>query len=560
MAILHQQLDCWQGSCAESAAGAYEPQPSRAGPPRLTDDQLTKLLSPWLALQRRLDILEADGAALPPQEQEAGRRVQGRLATLRATFGGERIGGLIAAWVAKNNLVRISIRPLADLRPSPENDQLYRPASPDDADVQALARSIKDKGVLEPLVVSRDDYILSGHRRRVACQVAGVKDVPVRVENITRDDPRFLTVLREYNRQRVKTLDEVVREELVSCNPDAAYDVLVAHRQERSAVSVETIEIVGEKRRAAITKAKQPFLNAILKILEEYREFWPLTDRRIHYALLNDPPRRHASKPDSVYRNTVACYKDTCDLITRARLAGIIPFRAVYDPTRPVEAWNYPCSPGPFVRESLDDFLMGYRRDLQQSQPNHIEIIGEKNTVLNILLPVAETYCIPLTIGRGYASIPPRYEMVRRFRKSGKERLVVLAVSDFDPEGQDISHSFARSLRDDFGVRQVEPIQVALTAEQVEELDLPPAMQAKETSSRYRGFAARHGDEVHELEAVAPEDLQQILHDAIGDVMDFDAYDAEVAAEQKDAAYLTSLRKAILSQAKTVTPPEEENW
>jgi hypothetical protein len=42
-----------------------------------------------------------------------------------------------------------------------------------------------------------------------------------------------------------------------------------------------------------------------------------------------------------------------------------------------------------FVRDELDSFLKGYYRDLMQSQPNHIEIIGEKNTIRGIIRPVA---------------------------------------------------------------------------------------------------------------------------------------------------------------------------
>ena len=55
------------------------------------------------------------------------------------------------------------------------------------------------------------------------------------------------------------------------------------------------------------------------------------------------------------------------------------------------------------------------------SQPLHIELIGEKNTLSGTILPVAMEYCIPLTLGRGYCSLPPRHGLTQRFRKSGKE-------------------------------------------------------------------------------------------------------------------------------------------
>src|SRR5262249_48049068 len=154
-------------------------------------------------------------------------------------------------------------------------------------------------------------------------------------------DAQFLTMLRECNRQRVKSFDEIAREEVVSTNPEEAYRVLVEHRKRQTDIEVETIEIVGTKHRAAISKAKQPMLKAIRAILEARRSYWPLTERQIHSALLNDPPLVHANKPQSTYQNSVPCYKATCDLVTRARLEGLIPFQAIEDPTRPVRVWNF---------------------------------------------------------------------------------------------------------------------------------------------------------------------------------------------------------------------------
>jgi hypothetical protein len=135
--------------------------------------------------------------------------------------------------------------------------------------------------------------------------------------------------------------------------------------------------------------------------------------------------------------------------------------------------------------------------------------------------------------------------MQQRFQKSGKEKLILLAVGDFDPEGEDIARSFARSMRDDFGVVAIEPIKVALTASQVQELRLPPVMQAKRTSSRFEDFVERHGHNVFELEAVPPEQLQAILRQAIDSVLDVNAFNAELDAEKRDAAHLAGLRRAL---------------
>ena len=98
--------------------------------------------------------------------------------------------------------------------------------------------------------------------------------------------------------------------------------------------------------RCEISRAKQPFLDAILKIMTEWREYWPLSDRRIHYPLLNAPPLKHAKKPDSVYRNDKASYNALTELLTRARLAGIIPMESISDETRPICVFEVYADPG----------------------------------------------------------------------------------------------------------------------------------------------------------------------------------------------------------------------
>ena len=433
------------------------------------------------------------------------------------------------------------------ISPSPENDRLYRPIDLGDSDIQALAESIGEIGIKEPLLVSEDGWILSGHRRHAAAKLAGLDAVPCRVEPIRRDDEpdRFMTLLRECNRQRVKTLDEALREEVVSADPTEAHRALVEYRREKARVDVVELAVGERKERKRISKAKRPMLEAALRVIDERRKFWPLSDRGIHYALLNDPPLRHASKAGSLYVNDRKSYHDLCDLLTRARLTGDVPMAAIDDATRPITTWEVWHSAQDFIRDEVGDLFRGYFRDLMASQPNHIEILGEKITVESMIRPVAMEFTIPYTIGRGYSSIPPRRDMLRRFQQSGKERLVLLILSDFDADGQEIAASFARSMRDDFAISEsrIVPAKVALTAEQVKRYDLPPGMEAKKSSSRYGKFAAKHGEHVWELEALPPETLQAELRTAIANVIDLDLYNAELAAEHADAAMMEGYRR-----------------
>ena len=106
--------------------------------------------------------------------------------------------------------------PIDSLRPAPENDDLYRPVDPNDPAQKELAASIRKHGICEPLVATQDGWILSGHRRYAAAGAAGLRLVPVRFAPFRRDDDpnRFLTLLRECNRQRVKSLDEMLPKRL----------------------------------------------------------------------------------------------------------------------------------------------------------------------------------------------------------------------------------------------------------------------------------------------------------------------------------------------------------
>ena len=440
---------------------------------------------------------------------------------------------------------------ISEIRPSPENDRLYRPVDFTSKELHALADSIRQRGILQPLVITGDNYIISGHRRFAAAQIAGLTELPCSTVRMARGDDidAFVELLREHNRQRVKSLDEIVREEVVSMDPEAAYTALVSHRKQASMTrpSSGDITIREAKDRAEITSAKAPFLAAVQMALADMTDFLPVSVRQIHYKLLNNPPLKHASKPASIYENDKPSYKALCDLTARARVAGLIPFDAIADETRPVTTNGAFNDTAQYIRQELNRMFAGYWRDLQQSQPHHIEIIVEKNTVLGTLKPIAQEYTLPITSGRGYCSLPPKAAIIERFRASGKDKLVLLIVSDHDPDGEEIAHSLARSIRDDFALdgESIQAVKVALTHDQVQRFKLPPSMKAKESSTNYGRFKESYGTHAYELEALDGKVLQGLLRDTIERVMDMERYQQEVDTEKKDALEIEAYRARI---------------
>lgn len=109
------------------------------------------------------------------------------------------------------------------IEPAPENDKLYDPIREDDPDFLSFVELVRQNGITDPIGVSVDGWIFSGHRRHRAATRLGMTRVPVliRPDVSHRDDlDGFVRLLKSCNAQRVKTTAEVVRESLVTMEPD----------------------------------------------------------------------------------------------------------------------------------------------------------------------------------------------------------------------------------------------------------------------------------------------------------------------------------------------------
>ncbi|HMC65760.1 MAG TPA: hypothetical protein VKI65_12545 [Gemmataceae bacterium] len=180
-----------------------------------------------------------------------------------------------------------------------------------------------------------------------------------------------------------------------------------------------------------------------------------------------------------------------------------------------------------------------------QSQPNHIEIVCEKNTIYHMVLRVAKKYQIPTISCRGFSSIDSWHDLAERYESGNKERLIVIVLSDFDPEGEQIPQACGRTLAElVIDEDNLTIIKAGVTREQIDKYHLPPKNFAKETSSNHDWFVNRNGgdDTVYELEALEPEDMLRDLDNVIRSIIDIDLFNREVATEQEEAVYLQAAR------------------
>ena len=228
---------------------------------------------------------------------------------------------------------------IGDIKASPENDDLYG-AVKRDTQMEVLIASIRERGLEEPLIISVDGYVISGHRRLFACRQLRWRQIPCRRKEVRRTDnlKTWHRTLAEYNPQRIKSPLSLLKEALLR---NAKRDPRGILQPDKFETDVEYREVSGFKAVRKISPKKQQFLDAAKEVVNSLKKFWPLSVRQVHYKLLNDPPlisRPKNSKFDletKRYRNDEKSYKALIELLKQARYAGVIPMWAIDDPTRP---------------------------------------------------------------------------------------------------------------------------------------------------------------------------------------------------------------------------------
>ena len=98
--------------------------------------------------------------------------------------------------------------PIEHLKPSPNNPRKHFA----EADLEDLATSIREKGLLQPIVVrplaSGDYEIVAGERRWRAAQRAGIHDVPVLIRELSDGEALEIALIENIQRSDLNPLEE----------------------------------------------------------------------------------------------------------------------------------------------------------------------------------------------------------------------------------------------------------------------------------------------------------------------------------------------------------------
>ena len=252
-------------------------------------------------------------------------------------------------------------------------------------------------------------------------------------------------------------------------------------------------------------------------------------------------------KPDGKpYTNTEDNWKWLSEGAAKAaRFLDYVPFDQIFDArnAEPVTRIWTPPAPTPYMSGGIDVVIPDASEveprieieDFAGSQPYKLVIVGEKTSLRELLVPIADRFRADLYLPTGEISDAQVYTMAKIAAADGR-RMIVFYISDCDPSGWQMAISVSRKLQafkagtfPDIGF-QLRP--VALAPDQVREHGLPstPLSEKDRRSDKWRIKMGVEQTEIDALAALNPDLLRRIVREAIRPF-----FDAKLDARVKQA-------------------------
>ncbi|MDE1862952.1 MAG: hypothetical protein KGI33_08580 [Thaumarchaeota archaeon] len=248
----------------------------------------------------------------------------------------------------------------------------------------------------------------------------------------------------------------------------------------------------------------QEYVKATNDIMSQYNIL--LTVRQIFYRLVSS----------GFIQNTINSYKLFDRMITRGREKGEIDARSIVDRARQVIGGDYGYgSVQDFVRSKISELedTEQYTRRIWDDQPQYVEVWVEKDALATLFSTIADGYRVVTYPSRGYSSFTKVYEAInKRFSLYDDRPITILHFADHDPSGLNMTEDIQSRLYRYGSHARVK--RVALTYVQVRQFGLEP-MPTKISDSRWREYSSQYGNQCWELDALPPDELQNIIRDSI---------------------------------------------
>jgi len=295
---------------------------------------------------------------------------------------------------------------------------------------------------------------------------------------------------------------------------------------------------------------------------------------------------------------THSAYKTLSDVLAKARLEGRFPIMLIKDMSRRSVTWleertYYPSKPltEEELLRALESYIDSYSNvtvNPWEDQRYRVIMVIEKDSLYDTVETVIKK-AFPLGVYhlksiKGYSSVSEAYNLALEINSIPEhQKPVILYIGDYDPSGQDIARDLNEKLsklarRKDYIFEKM-----AVTMDQIIELDLPCKPEKLESlmkmrrDSRYKGYIRSIDElsmknasvrnlieklgtkeiavEVEALTALKPKEFEEIIKKSIEKYFDYKTY------EEKTKPWIEEMRrkaeevkKASLDALKRLSP------
>ncbi len=257
--------------------------------------------------------------------------------------------------------------------------------------------------------------------------------------------------------------------------------------------------------------------------------------RHLHYLLVSD----------GLIENTKEQYGRLSNWITEARERGDIGYHEIEDNGRDSTTYSGWDSPQGFITSMAS----AYRGCLWETQPNHVEVWTEKNSVVSVVEGISQEFRVPLRPLKGQGSTSFIWEIAKEYEGLTKP-LHIIYLGDHDPCGYVIERSarerLIEHLLDRFGwtitdvVERLRWTRVGFLKSDFEEFQVT-ALDAKDGDTNRPRFEAEHGPECAELEGLPPHELRRRVRAAVEEKMDLTAWTTAKEIEDNERERLVEV-------------------
>ena len=265
-------------------------------------------------------------------------------------------------------------------------------------------------------------------------------------------------------------------------------------------------------------------------IIEEYQDDnLYLTLRQLYYQFV----------ARGLLANKQPEYKRLGDIISKARLAGLVDWNAIEDRTRNLVELAHWTDPGHIITACA----LQFRHAKWDNQPQYCEVWIEKEALAGVIATICRDFDVPYFSCRGYVSQSEMWSAAVRLgqrRKLG-QAVHIFHLGDHDPSGIDMTRDIQDRLNL-FAPNCITVHRLALNADQIAKYN-PPPNPAKITDSRAISYIGIYGPESWELDALEPRVIRDLIMMNVLDIRDDEIWQASVDAEDQHRNILKNVAR-----------------